>query len=109
MPLAADTNLMAQLLQPLIGQVTFRSQVTPDFTYDPWAPAAEGPPPEGATWIMNLIRPAVILEPRGGEAYAIAPYGHPEEDYTPYLVFAGIAAVVGAIVLIGWIARKTSK
>jgi len=65
--------------------VTFKSQLTPDFTYDPNAPSS--PPSGGASWLMKLIKPAAyVVTPLG--TVPVEPYGQPTENYFPLLLLA---------------------
>lgn len=96
--------MLAAMLQGTVQGVTVRSQVTPDYTYDPWAPSP--PPTEGQAWLMQLVKPEVILHTAGGDM-SIAPYGPPTESYGLLAAAGGVATLVGAIMLIGWIARAT--
>jgi hypothetical protein len=104
MPLAGE-SLVSSLAQGAVKSVTFRSQVTPDYTYDPWAPAPPPPPDEGSGWLMNFVKPAVTIETAMGPV-EVAPYGEPTENYGQVVLAGGLAALVGVIVLIGWLARK---
>ena len=87
----------------LVRGVTFRSQVTPEFTYNPWAP---GPPPaEGQSLIMDLAKPTLVIDTTAGPV-VIAPAGEATRNYFPLVAAGTIAALVGAVVLVGWIARR---
>lgn len=111
MPLAADISLQnfaTSFAKSMVKSVTVRSQVTPDFTYDPWAPTPEQPPGGGGSWLMEIIKPEITIE--GGEQpIVIAPYGTPTENYMPHALFGSAAALVGVVMLIIWIARATKK
>lgn len=109
MPLAADlslTNIASSLARSMVKGVTIRSQVTPDFTYDPWAPTPPAPPGGGGSWLMEFVKPEITIE-TGEQPIVIAPYGTPTENYMPHAIFGGIAALVGVVMLIGLIARAT--
>jgi len=106
MPLAADvmSDLASSFAKSMVKTVTVRSQVTPDYTYDPWAPSPEAPPAD--SWLMNLVKPEVTIQ-TSGAPIVVAPYGTPTENYIPHALFGGAAAVIGTIMLIVWIARAT--
>jgi len=109
MPLAADvsiTSIASSLARSMVKGVTVRSQVTPDYTYDPWATSPE--PPPGNSWLMNFVKPEVTID-TGPDSVPIvvAPYGTPTENYIPQVAIGGVAALVGAVMLIVWIARAT--
>lgn len=97
---------MSNLFSGLVRGVTFRSQVTPDYTYDPSAPSA--PPESGggpAAWLMPLVKPAFYLDTPAGPV-TIAPYGEPTENYASAIAVGGILTLVGVIAAIAWVARK---
>jgi hypothetical protein len=96
---------IASLISGSVQGVTFRSQVTPDYTYDPNAPAPAEPQ---SSWLMQLVKPEVTLQTPLGPM-RVAPYGVPTQDYFPILVIGGIALLVGAFTLAGWIGRVTAK
>ncbi len=108
MPLVGDTSaaFASALAKGLVKSVTVRSQITPDYTYDPWAPVPEAPPGGGGSFLMDLVKPEITVETSAGPV-AIAPYGAPTENYVPHVVFGGLAAVIGAFMLVVWIARAT--
>ncbi len=91
------------LLSAVVQGVTFRSQITPPYRYDPNAPAPPADPASG--WLMQLVKPAIDIETPGGPV-TFAPYGYPEQDFSVFVAAGLLAAVVGTIVLIGWAARK---
>lgn len=84
-----------------VGAVTFRSQVSPAVTVDPFAPA----PPEAApNPILLLVKPEVVVHDRDGKVIAaVAPYGAPTENYVPRLVIGGVLLVVGLVTVIAWL------
>lgn len=99
------------LARSVIRDVTFRSQVTPDATMDPFAPPA--PRSSGSVVgdaIMGAVKPAVYVRTPAG-VVAIEPYGAPTENYLPALVVgaaAGALAAGGAIFALGvWWGRRT--
>lgn len=98
------SDLVDAALQSTVRKVTFRSQVTPDYTYDPWAPSA--PPAQGQAWLMNFVRPEVTVDTVAGPI-VIAPYGAPEHDYGLALGLGAAASLVGIVMLISAIARAT--
>lgn len=98
------SDVLNAALQGTVRKVTFRSQVTPDYVYDPFAPSA--PPSEGQSWLMNFIRPEVTVETIAGPV-VVAPYGTPEHDYGLALALGSVAGLVGVVMLISAIARAT--
>lgn len=105
---AAPLNLARSMIQ----DVTFRSQVTPDATWDPFRQAA--PQQQGGVmdFVMRQIKPAMYVRTAGG-VVAAEPYGTPDENYLPALVVgatAGAVAVGGAIFLAGvWWGRRSAR
>lgn len=84
-----------------IGSVTFRSQVSPDVTVDPFAPA---PPDTAPNPFMLFVKPEITVRDRQGQIIAsVAPYGAPTENYVPRLVIGGIVMAVGAVTVIAWL------
>jgi hypothetical protein len=110
-PLAADISLSSiasSIAKGYARTVTFRSQVTPDYTYDPWAPSPPQPPSSTTNWLMDIVKPEITLHGDLGDV-VIAPYGTPTENYVPYILLGTAAMVVGSIAIIAWIARATKK
>ncbi len=91
------------LLSAVVQGVTFRSQITPPYRYDPNAPAPPADPASG--WLMQFVKPAIDIETPGGPV-TFAPYGEPTQDYYPLVAVGGIATLVGIVVLIGWLGKK---
>lgn len=100
------------LARSMVKDVTFRSQVTPDYTWDPFAPA---PPREQGgffSWLTaEVIKPAVYVRTPGGIVPAEL-YGPPRENYLP-VVAAGttLVALAGVATVFGlgmWWGRKTA-
>jgi hypothetical protein len=87
-------------LTGLVQQVTFRSNVTPDISWQPGQatqPGAPGTPPEqGPGFLESLVQPAIDIDVQG-QRYTIAPAGEPTVDYE--LVVGGV--VVGGALLAG--------
>ena len=106
MPLAA--NLLESAAQSVVKSATFRSQLTPTFTWDPWSPTPPAPPGGGSGWLMEIVKPAVDIETQLGPV-TIAPYGEPTEEYGTLAAVGGLATLVGVVFLIGWIARVTKS
>jgi hypothetical protein len=102
--MAGFSDLLASVGKQSVQSVTFRSQVTPEFEFDPWAQQQE-PPVEGESMLMKLVKPSFVLNTAGGPV-EIAPYGTPTGNYFPLLLGAAALMAVGAIVGIGYIARK---
>lgn len=113
MPSAAD--LFSSVTARAIQDITFRSQVTPDFSYQPThtppgPPGPQGPPgppapPEPAAprnVLMELVKPEVTIQSVAGPM-TFAPYGTPTRNYVPlFYVFTGLA-VYGAYHLAKWV------
>lgn len=98
-------NLANAAAQAAIQGVTFRSTITPDFAYDPWAPSQPSPP--GSFNVMGFVRPAIdIMTPAG--PITIAPYGDPADapNYGMVALLGTAAMVVGFFTLAGWLAKK---
>ena len=57
----------------LVKGISVRSQLAPDFTFDPWAPTPPGAKPN---WILSLAKPEVTIDTPNGPV-VIAPYGTP--------------------------------
>lgn len=94
--MAAADAILSSLQRP---RVVFRSTITPDFAYDPLAPA---PPQEGGgagAWLMGLLKPAVYVDGPAGSVVSIEPYGRPTESYG----WVVAAAAAGAAVGVGWV------
>lgn len=96
------------LMQGTVQRVTFRSQITPDYVYDPWSTVPTAPPSAGQAWLMNFIRPSVQVDTLAGPL-VFEPYGPPTADYGLLVAAGGVATLVGAVFMIGWIARFTKK
>lgn len=97
-----DTMAVARAL---VRGVKFRSQISPEVTYDPWGPT---PPPTQrgiGVQIMRVIRPEVTVETPAGPV-TVAPYGPPTRNYLPLVVAGVVVGVVGVVTVIGWIARR---
>ena len=87
------------LLQSSIKKVKVRTQLTQEFVYDPWAPA--GAPSEGENWLMNFIKPEIVVETSAGDV-PLAPRGTPERDYS-FVPFVGAGLmVIGLVTVIRW-------
>lgn len=99
-------EVLNSLLQGSVRKVTFRSQLTPPYEYDPWSPSP--PPSESQSWLMDLVKPEVIVDTAAGPI-SIAPYGVPEADYSILAAAGAVATLVGAVVAIGWVARATRR
>ncbi len=104
MPLAADDGLLSSVAKGMVKSVTFRSQVTPDYTYDPWAPSP--PPQEGSGWLMELVKPSVEVQTSAGPVL-IEPYGTPTENYGPVVAVGALGALAAAVYAVWWVARAT--
>lgn len=100
------SDIMGSAAKSLVTRATFRSQITPDYSYDPWAPSA--PPSDGQAWLMNFVKPSVTLETAAGPI-VIEPYGTPTENYGLPVAVGGVATIIGLVFMIGWIARLTKK
>lgn len=87
-----------------VQSITFRSQVSPPISVNPFSPTPPAPP--GPNPLMSLIRPAIDVQTAAG-TMTIAPYGAPSANYFPWLV-AGLAlAALGGIALVTAIARRS--
>jgi hypothetical protein len=96
-PLATFAGNMAT---STFRSVTIRSQITPDFTYDPNAPTR---PASGLSeWVLkNIIRPTVEVQTPAGPVQ-LAPYGPPRFNLFPLLVIGSVAFAGG----VGYLAIK---
>ncbi len=92
--------------QSMIQGVTFRSTITPAYTYDPWAQASGAAPARGGFDPLSFLKPTFDVQTPAGPI-TIAPYGDPgDTNYLPFLAVGALATAIGVVVLIGWIARK---
>ena len=100
------SNVLDAALKASVQRVTFRSQVTPDYSYDPFAPSA--PPSEGHGWLMGFIKPEITVETAAGPI-VIAPYGSPTANYAPLAAAGGIATIVGGAYLFWKVAQWAKR
>lgn len=95
------SSAVATIGRESVSRITFRSQLSPPLSVDPFAPQAAGPPNP----ILALIRPEVTVETRAG-SLVMAPYGTPSANYLPWLILGVLVTGIGIIVGIGYIARR---
>lgn len=91
----------------IVGPVTFRTTVTPDFTWDPSRPAP--PPTPGlspAGWLLPILKPTVVTQ-----FGIIAPYGDAADSPNYFLgaLVGGAVVVFGVLGLAAWIGRATKR
>lgn len=99
------SNLAQAAAQGMIQGVTFRSTITPNYTYDPWAQGGAAAPSSGFD-PLAFLKPTFDIQTPAGPV-TIAPYGDPgDANYLPYIAVGALAAAIGVVVMIGWIARK---
>lgn len=82
-----------------VRNVTFRSQISPDFTYDPNEPIPPGRGGFGQV-LMSIVKPEVDVDTAAGRI-TMAPWGRPTLPLFPLavgVVLLGGAAVAGLIV-----------
>lgn len=99
------SNIFSEIAKETVKGVRFRSQLTPEYSYDPWAASPPRTEPGVADWIMRQIKPEVTIETAGGPI-TVAPYGAPTEDLKPKAAVIAGLTVLGVVTAIGWIARK---
>jgi hypothetical protein len=94
------SSLVGNLAQSTFQRVTIRSQITPDYTYNPNAPTAKT---SGfGEWVLkNLVRPSIVVQTPAGPVQ-LAPYGEPKINLFPLLVLGTLGAVGG----VGYLAYK---
>lgn len=90
--MSAATDLVRGIGKATVKSVTVRSQIAPQFSFDPFA---ETPPDAKPNWILNLVKPEITLDTVNGPI-VIAPYGTPERQYG-----IPIAAVLGGFLIMG--------
>lgn len=94
----ADAQRVAEAaMTAAMPRMTFRSQVSPDYTYDPRLPAGGAEP----SLALQVMKPAVILHTPAGDV-TYAPYGKPKLNLFPLMVVLTVAGA-GAI---GWYAAQ---
>jgi hypothetical protein len=109
MPLAANlspSSITSAVAKGLVKGVTIRSQVTPDVYYDPWAPPSQEPESPLVKAVMEFVKPSIMIDTATGPI-VYEPAGPPTENNIPIVVLGGIALIVGAVTLIGAVARAT--
>jgi len=99
------TKFTGALASTAIKKVTIRSQFSGEQEVQPFAPNDQPPPPPGGFSIMSLIKPEIQLDTAMGP-YIIAPYGHPTENYLPYLIGGAALLGFGIVATIAFIARR---
>ena len=82
-----------------VKSVTFRSQISPDYSYDPNAPIRPGGGGFGQI-LMQIVKPEVEVDTAAGRV-SMAPWGKPTLPLFPLavgVVILGAAAVAGLVV-----------
>jgi len=75
-----------------VSKVRVRSQLAPEFEYDPNIPT---PPDAKPNWLLTLAKPEITLDTPGGPM-VIAPYGTPERQYgVPFVMGLGAFTLIG--------------
>jgi hypothetical protein len=99
-PGSVAAGLASSAASSAFRSVTIQSQITPDYTYDPNAPAR---PPSGfSEWVLkNLVRPTIVVQTAAGPVQ-FAPYGTPKVNLFPLLVIGTLAAMAG----VGYLSLK---
>ena len=100
---AAMSKAASSVATRAISRVTIRSQITPDYDFDPSVSSKPQPKSGIGNAIMGLIRPAVYVETPAGTIRA-EPWGPPKSNYLPAIVVAGgvvVLAFFGASYLLG--------
>lgn len=98
----ADPSVLTDVLAGTMGKVTVRTQLTPAFSFEPFArdPETGEPDPEASASAFNplaWLKPEITIDtPAGPQQWA--PYGTPDDYATVRLT--GAAAFVGGA--IGW-------
>lgn len=78
----SDPSVLMSALDGAIGRVTIRTQVTPAFSFDPFAVAGEEgeiveEPKPSLFDPLSWLKPEITIETAAGPQ-VIAPYGHPD-------------------------------
>lgn len=100
---AAIAKAASSVATRAINRVTIRSQITPDYDFDPSASSKPAPRGGIGNVLMGLIRPAVYVETPAGTIRA-EPWGVPQSNYLPALLVVGgvvVLAVFGGVYLLG--------
>lgn len=88
-----------------VRSITIRTQVSPPFTVDPFAPTQPDAPPNP---LLSWLKPEVTIETTSGNL-VMAPYGTPSANYLPWLLGAIALFGIGAVVGIGYAARRIGR
>lgn len=92
------------LTRRTITRVTLRSQITPDYSIEPFSRGPAPAPQRGVgNLLMGLIRPAIYVDTPVGVVKA-EPWGAPTRNYLPALIVlggVGVLAVLGAAYALG--------
>lgn len=100
---AALSKAASSVATRAISRVTIRSQITPDYDFDPSVSSKPAPKGGIGNVLMGLIRPAVYVETPAGTIRA-EPWGSPQSNYLPALAIVvgiGALAVFGGVYLLG--------
>lgn len=105
-----DANsVLRTVLGTAVQEVVFKSQLSPDVTYRPFAPPGQQQPAVQANPLtraaMSFAKPAVYVRTPAGLVPLFEPYGRPENDYSGYVAFG--ATVLGLTA--AWLAWKAAK
>lgn len=106
---SAATGLARQFLGTAVQEVVFKSQFTPEVTYQPFAPPGQrktqtsGNPVSQA--LMKAAKPAFYLRTPVGLVPVFEPYGAPTADYSG-LVAMGATVLGLTAAWLGWKAIK---
>jgi hypothetical protein len=96
---SAISSTVSSAARAAVQDITLRTQVTPDWTYNTNAPVQQGG--FGAWVTRNVIKPSLVLNTPGG-AVEYAPYGKPKINLFPVLALA----TVGGLAVGGYFAFK---
>ena len=88
-----------------VRSITIRTQVSPPFTVDPFAPTQPDAPTNP---LLSWLKPEVTIETASG-ALVMAPYGTPTRNHLPGLLGGIVLLGIGAVIGIGYAARRIGR
>ena len=87
--------------------IQFRSQISPVVSVDA-AGRTSGESNGFSTWLMSLIKPAVVVSTPAGD-YVAAPYGTPTANYGLPLVITGTVGILAILGLVYALGKRSSS
>lgn len=92
-------DVAAGVARGSIKTVTFRSQISPAYSYDPNQPSRSTGGGFGQV-LMQIVKPEVVVDTAAGQV-SMAPWGKPNANFFPLalgVVLLGGAALAGLVV-----------